>query len=119
MKRKFVFALILAVLLLLVMACEAKPKAANTSNEQHDLNEHNGSNSSDDLNDLIDPDAPNTPSLPEGTYPCVRCGYSASQIISGTADNMKKMGIPLNRCTLITSGIYSAHICSDCLGSVT
>lgn len=46
---------------------------------------------------------------------CVKCGKEATCTISGTANDMTSEGISLNKCSNITSNIYTAHLCDSCL----
>ena len=49
---------------------------------------------------------------------CVKCGGTATTILSGPADIMQKNGIAISDCTQITSNVYSASVCNSCVGHV-
>lgn len=49
---------------------------------------------------------------------CVKCGRASTSTLCGPAEQMRRNGVDLSDCTLVTSGVYSAPICSDCLGPV-
>lgn len=49
---------------------------------------------------------------------CAKCGKEATQTFSGPSSQLQSAGIPLSKCKKITSDIYTAYICSNCLGPV-
>jgi len=49
---------------------------------------------------------------------CVKCGNTATTVLSGPADIMTKNGISIADCKQVTSIVYSAPICDSCLGPV-
>ena len=49
---------------------------------------------------------------------CVKCGGEATSTLMGPAEMMRKNGISINDCTLVTGNIYSAPICEACAGPV-
>lgn len=46
---------------------------------------------------------------------CVKCGAVATTTLSGPADIMAKYGISTNKCTQITTSVYSAPVCDTCV----
>ena len=49
---------------------------------------------------------------------CAKCGDIANNVVSGSKFSMEQQGIPLSKCRSVTSTVYSAYLCDNCLGPV-
>lgn len=49
---------------------------------------------------------------------CVKCGNPSTYTLCGPAEQMLSEGISLNKCTQVTSNVYSAPLCDSCMGPV-
>lgn len=52
------------------------------------------------------------------THTCVICGGEANRTLSGPMQQMAAYGISEDECSEITSGVYTAHVCEQCIGPV-
>lgn len=54
----------------------------------------------------------------EESKECAICGGIANSTFSGPLTQMQDYGISVDECRQITSGIYTANVCSSCVSAV-
>ncbi len=57
-------------------------------------------------------------SEPKQVARCVKCGNTATSTLMGPAEILRKNGISISQCDLVTGNVYSAPICDSCTGPV-